>query len=217
VRASADADGADAAAMAQLVAYVVPTGDEGRTTNDESAPSSSIVHRPSSIVSELRAFLQSELPAYMLPTAFVVLDELPRTPNGKIDRQALLALAGEPTPAASYVAPRTAVEAVLAQIWAQTLQLPQVGVTDSFFALGGHSLLAVQLVTQLRVVFQVNLPVRGLFEAITIADMANLIIAHEAKPGQSDKIARLLQRLEAMSAEETRTLLAQKEQETSAS
>jgi amino acid adenylation domain-containing protein len=200
-----DADGLADATTAQLVAYVVPT-DEGRRAKGEEADSS--------FVSELRAYAQSRLPAYMLPAAYVVLAALPRTANGKLDRQALPAPAAPA--AARSVAPRTAVEAVLAQMWAQTLQVPQVGVTDSFFALGGHSLLAVQLIAQIRSTFQVKLSFRSLFDATTIAELASVIIAHEAKPGQSDRIARVLQRLDAMSVEETRMLLAQKEQETHA-
>jgi acyl carrier protein len=109
----------------------------------------------------------------MVPSAFVVLDTLPRTPNGKVDRRAL------PVPDHSrlqpdtlHVAPRTPEEEMLAAIWAQLLNLPRVGVNDNFFALGGHSLLATRLIARVRDIFQVELPLRSVFETPTIAALA---------------------------------------------
>ena len=126
-------------------------------------------------VSELRQFLKAKLPEYMVPNAFVILDSLPLTPNGKIDHRAL------PTPDLhrelkhKYVAPRTPVEEMLAQIWAQVLKVEQVGIEDNFFTFGGHSLLATQLVSHIRNIFQVELPLRELFAAPTIAELMPLI------------------------------------------
>ncbi|HYO12153.1 MAG TPA: amino acid adenylation domain-containing protein, partial [Thermoanaerobaculia bacterium] len=139
----------------RLVAYVV--GVEGR------APSSH----------ELRKFLRERLPGYMVPGVFVALPALPLTPNGKLDRKAL----PEPAPEAGeeIVAPRTPAEELVAGIFAEVLGLEQVGVNESFFELGGHSLLATQVASRVHTVFGVELPVRAVFEAPTVLELAGWI------------------------------------------
>jgi amino acid adenylation domain-containing protein len=119
----------------------------------------------------LRAGLRRTLPDYMVPSAFVFLDQLPLTPNGKVDRRALPAPEAA-ADEASYVAPRTPVEEVLAELWAELLRAERVGVTENFFALGGHSLLATRMVSRVRELFGVELPLRALFEGPTVAELA---------------------------------------------
>jgi amino acid adenylation domain-containing protein len=145
-----------------LVAYVVPNQDATTTP----------------AVGDLRSFLREKLPEYMVPTAFVVLEEMPLTPNGKIDRRALPA----PDPSSfraenAYAAPRTPLEERLARIWGEMLGLTRVGVHDDFFELGGHSLRATQLVSRLRGALRVELPLRYVFETPTVAGLAERIEA----------------------------------------
>ena len=128
------------------------------------------------LVPQLRQFLQQQLPEYMVPSTFVMLDAIPLTPNGKIDRLAL------PSPESrfktleeGYVAPRTPTEYLLAAIWAEVLGFPKVGIFDNFFELGGHSLVATGLVLQIRDRFSVEMPVRNLFEFPTVAALAEVI------------------------------------------
>jgi acyl carrier protein len=128
------------------------------------------VRRP---VSELKTRLRERLPEFMIPWAFVFLDAMPLTPSKKIDRRAL------PPPdqarrdlAQRYVAPRNREEEQLAEIAARLLNLERVGVEDSFFELGGHSLLATQFVSRVREAFQVDLPLRLLFEKPTVGELA---------------------------------------------
>lgn len=146
-----------------LVAYIVP--------NQKQIPTQDV----QSFASLLRQFLKEKLPEYMVPRAYVVLKSLPLTPNGKVDRRAL------PTPDTitfnnqDYVAPRSQVEELLAEIWAKILGKEQVGVHDNFFELGGHSLLATQLTSRIRDTFQIDLPVRNLFETPTVEQLARYI------------------------------------------
>ena len=121
-------------------------------------------------ISELRAFLQAKLPDYMVPSALVVLEELPLTRNGKVDRRSLPA--PEQQSETSYLAPRTPAEELMAGIWQEVLSVKQVGVNDNFFELGGHSLLATQLISRVRTVFAVELPLNSLFEGPTVAELA---------------------------------------------
>lgn len=142
----------------RLVAYVVEAKEEMRKTKDF----------------ELREYLREKLPDYMIPSAFVMLEALPLTPNGKVDRCAL------PAPDRSsleerYVAPRTSTEKVLSEIWAEVLDLERVGIHDNFFEIGGHSLLATQLISRVHKTFNVDLPLRSLFEDPTIANLAESI------------------------------------------
>jgi amino acid adenylation domain-containing protein len=118
---------------------------------------------------QLRKYLQERLPHYMVPSNFVILESLPKTPNGKIDRRAL------PDPARGAVKgrePQSETEKILARIWAEVIRIEHVGVEENFFALGGHSLLATQVMSRVRQVFGVELPLRSLLENPTIAQLA---------------------------------------------
>jgi hypothetical protein len=124
----------------------------------------------------LRQYLQTQLPDYMLPAAFVRLDDLPLTPNGKVDRQSL------PVPetvariqSTSYVAPLTLLEELLVQVWQEVIKLERIGIHDNFFELGGHSLLATQVVARLRHALEQDIPLRTLFEHPTVAQLAREI------------------------------------------
>lgn len=133
---------------------------------------------------ELRKFLQERLPEYMMPQAFVLLDKLPLGPNGKIDKKALPP-PGQARPdfATAYVAPRTPIEEKLAAMWCEVLALSKVGVHDNFFTqLGGHSLTATQLFSRIRKVFEIELPIRKLFEGPTIAQLAECVEEYCRQP-----------------------------------
>ncbi|HEY2739235.1 MAG TPA: amino acid adenylation domain-containing protein, partial [Thermoanaerobaculia bacterium] len=120
----------------------------------------------------LRGELEARLPAYMVPAAFVRLDKLPRSANGKLDRQALLRIAPELGGRPVRALPRTPAEDLLAGIWSRVLGVERIGAEQSFFELGGHSLLATQMVSRVRDVFGVELPLRSLFMAPTLAGLA---------------------------------------------
>ncbi len=136
--------------------------------------------------SDLHDFLRERLPDYMVPSAFVALDALPLTPNGKVDRNALAAPDHlRPHLRAAFVAPRTRTEELLAGIWAEVIGLSRVGVHDSFFELGGHSLLATQITAKVRRAFEIDLPLRYVFEAPTIGELAACIEAIAASEGSS--------------------------------
>jgi amino acid adenylation domain-containing protein len=127
------------------------------------------------IASDLRDFLHTTLPDYMVPSAFVLLSRLPLTPSGKIDRNALPAPDMKPLVKAESNAVTSPVEEILIGIWSKVLGCDQVGVHDNFFELGGHSLLATLIISQVRQVFQRELPLRRLFELPTIAQFATTI------------------------------------------
>ncbi|RKG69098.1 amino acid adenylation domain-containing protein, partial [Corallococcus exercitus] len=124
-------------------------------------------------VSALRAHLKQHLPEYMVPSAFLVLEALPLNANGKVDRKALPV--PDASPLADFVAPRDSTEEKLAEVFAQVLRVERVGIHSDFFSLGGHSLLATQLVSRVRATFRRELPVRALFEAPTVAGLAQRI------------------------------------------
>ena len=128
-------------------------------------------------VPTLRELLQSQLPDYMVPTAFVPLPALPRTPNGKIDRLALAALDLGDQFTRPYTAPRTATEELLAGIWGDILGVERVGIQDNFFELGGHSLLATQIVSRIRNTFEIELQLRAVFESATVEELARSVDA----------------------------------------
>ena len=122
--------------------------------------------------------MRNSLPEPMIPSAFVVLEAFPLTPNGKVDRDALPAPEGVLAPRDAVGAPpRGPVEETVASIWAAVLGLDRVGVHDSFFDIGGHSLLATQVISRLREAFGVEIPLRALFEAPTVAGLAERIEA----------------------------------------
>jgi len=144
----------------RLAAYIVPHTD--------SAPSAE----------DLRESLKAKLPDYMVPTAYVFLEALPLTPNKKIDRRALMPPPpSEPEGETSYVAARSSLEKKVALIWSEILKLERVGIHNNFFEMGGHSLLAIRLIARLHEEFKVDLPLRKLFEAPTVADVAAQIEA----------------------------------------
>jgi amino acid adenylation domain-containing protein len=144
----------------KLVAYFVPS------------------KRPAPIVGELRSFLKEKLPDYMIPSFFVILDEIPLTATGKVNRRALPDPGNlRPELDVAYVAPRTPMEEEVAKVWAKVLSLDRIGIHDNFFELGGDSLLVTKLIAQIQQDLRVDLPVRLLFESPTIAQLAARISA----------------------------------------
>ena len=168
-----------------MVAYVVPC--EGHAL----------------VISEIRLFLREKLPSYMLPSFYVIVDRLPLTMSGKVDRQAL------PPPKTSqrqvgstYVAARTCIEEVLVKLWVDLLGVHEIGILDDFSDLGGDSLIAAQIVARINDTFSLRCPLKLLLEAPTVDKLCNFIIEHETYPGQSEKIASVLLKIDDMSAEE---------------
>ena len=142
----------------RLVAYVVTA--QGASRN----------------VSDLRSHIKERLPDYMIPSAFVYLDALPLTSHGKIDRRALPAPDAErPALAQAFIEPQTPAEKSLASIWTRLLGINRIGINDNYFELGGDSLLATQLASQVRSVFEVELPLVELFRYPTLAEMSTSI------------------------------------------
>lgn len=158
-------------------------------------------------IADLQQFLSTRLPAYMVPSMVVPLRELPLTPGGKVDRRALPPPdTGMHMPVA-YVPPRTPVERELARLWQEILRVERVGVFDNFFALGGHSLLATQALARVRSAFQVELPLRLLFEHPTVAELAQALAQHQAAREERARLDALLADIEALSDEEAAALL----------
>ena len=136
--------------------------------------------KPEAIVTTLKNLLQENLPQYMIPGVFVVLDSLPLTPNGKVDRQNLpVCDRTRPDLEESFVAPRNPIEEKLAAIWADLLGFEQIGVNDNFFNLGGHSLIVAQILSRVRDSFQVELSFANIFANPTVAGLASVIQQHE--------------------------------------
>jgi amino acid adenylation domain-containing protein len=160
--------------------------------------------------SEILALLQEKLPSYMLPSAFVTIEEIPLTANGKLDRRAL------PQPeqndvGVSFVAPRSEMEKLVADIWREILGIKQVGVESNFFDLGGHSLLATRVMNRIRERCGIELPLRVLFETPTVASLAARLEEVQPRDTELGRIMKLLANVENISDDEVTALLAQAE------
>ncbi|HEX6370558.1 MAG TPA: non-ribosomal peptide synthetase, partial [Longimicrobium sp.] len=143
-------------------------------------------------VDELRAHLSERLPAYMVPAAYVRLEALPQTPNGKVDRKALPAPEGGAFASRGYEAPDGETEEALAQIWAELLGVERVGRNDHFFELGGHSLLATRLVSRIKRDLDAELALVDVFENPELAPMAQLVLDAQLAQFDPEQMAELL-------------------------
>ncbi|HYO14676.1 MAG TPA: amino acid adenylation domain-containing protein [Thermoanaerobaculia bacterium] len=179
VKAAAVLAGGEPAGGASLVAYAVVS--PGETPGEPLGPSA------------LRDFLRERLPPYMVPSFFVNLPALPLTPGGKVDRKALRALGPQTGPVETAVGrpPRTPTEELVAGIFADVLGLERVGSEDDFFELGGHSLLATRVTARVQAVFGVELPVRAVFEAPTVAGLAGRLEGAAGDRPRKPAIARV--------------------------
>ena len=175
----------DPSGRKNLAAYIVPK-------DPESAPSSEVV----------RAHLVAKLPQYMVPQYYLLLQEIPRTPNGKLDVHALPS-PGKTTRRQVYVPPRNPLEQVLAGIWREILKVSQLGVHDNFFDMGGHSLVVMQIVSRVRDTLGAELPVRAIFETPTIADLAHSLLQDPDTAESISNTASLLVQLEALDQQES--------------
>lgn len=157
----------DVSGESRLVAYVISTDGNTLDTHD------------------LRGFLQTTLPDYMLPSRFVTLEAFPLTPNGKVDRQALPTVKTTTAPTTQiYAPPRNETETQLVMLWQNVLNVPQVGIHDNFFELGGHSLLATRLISQVQSQFRIAVPIRRFFENPTIAAFATVLTGSNSESAQ---------------------------------
>ena len=174
----------------QIIAYIVP--------HELPAPTSSA----------LRAHLKSRTPDYMLPSTFVALGSMPLTETGKIDRTALpLPERLRPELSQGYVAPRSALERIVAAIFSEVLKIERVGARDSFFELGGHSLIATQVVSRIRQLLKIDLPLKTIFEEPTASGLAAAILHRETEPGTIEKTAELALAVSELSEEDATLML----------
>lgn len=155
----------------RLVAYIV-SNTKPTTMGSFAAP----------FARKLRQFLRSQLPDHMIPSAFIILNEFPLTPSGKVDRRALPIPKWSRMEEGIYVVPRTPLEIKLAEIWNQILGVDQIGIHDNFYELGGYSLLTIQLVTELNKEFELNIPLESFLKTPTIIGLVKIIEALRQTP-----------------------------------
>nr|QEO74871.1 condensation domain-containing protein [uncultured bacterium] len=156
----------------------------------------------------LRAYLSRSLPDYMIPSVFVLMDQLPLTRNGKVDRRALPApelTVAEPDE--QFVAPEPGIETLVADIWAAVLGQERVSREANFFDLGGHSLLAMQVVARIQETFGIEFPLRHVFGASTLADLAGLIVQEQLKQSNNDEVSQIVSELDQLSDDQARAML----------
>jgi acyl carrier protein len=169
-------DDIDVASVRRILDEVGYEMKEGQSERTEKRLAAYYVSDQRFTLPELRAYLARELPDYMMPAYFVALDEIPLTQNGKVDRRALPGPEeNRPELETTFVVPQTVTQSKLAGIWAQTLNVKRVGIHDDFFELGGASVPAVQVMARIAQTFQVELPLRAIFETPTIAQLSQTI------------------------------------------
>jgi amino acid adenylation domain-containing protein len=156
---------------------------------------------------QLKEFVAASLPEYVVPSAFVLLEELPRTISGKVDRRALPRPAEAHARRGEFVAPRTPTEERLAALWAQALNVERVSVEDNFFDLGGHSLLATQLLARVRAALEVEVPLRALFAAPTVAGLALAVTELQAEQRGDAELSQMLAEIKGLSDEDLDAVL----------
>ncbi|WP_414887103.1 phosphopantetheine-binding protein, partial [Pseudomonas marginalis] len=150
----------------------------------------------------LSAHLAQQLPDYMVPAQWVLLEQMPLSPNGKLDRKAL-PKADASLHARAYVAPQSELEQQIAAIWAEVLAVPRVGLNDNFFELGGHSLLATQVVVRLREQLHAEFDVKSIFTTPTLADFSAYVAGQQTNNSPvQDALAKSLEALKRLSAED---------------
>jgi acyl carrier protein len=172
----------------RLIAYIVPSGTQIGT-------------------GDLRSYLSEKLPQYMIPTAFVLLQELPLMTNGKVDRQALPAPEVTRANSGDFIAPRGQTEQELAEIWSEVLRVERISVQDNFFDLGGHSLLATQLLSRIRSTFAVDLKLQDVFVSPTIEASADMIDTALIMKSGDSRIDEALDMLEKLADDEVHVML----------
>jgi acyl carrier protein len=152
---------------------------------------------------ELRQFLKRRLPAYLVPSSCGVLGSLPLSPHGKVDRGRLPAPDKQTVESDEmYVAPRTPIEKDIARIFGAALGVENVGIHDDFFAIGGHSLLVTRIISQVNSAFQVELPIRALFDAPTVSGLVAAIVESQAGQSDDDLLSQILVELNELSDDE---------------
>jgi amino acid adenylation domain-containing protein/non-ribosomal peptide synthase protein (TIGR01720 family) len=170
-----------------------------------------LVPNPGQVIEnqKLRAFLKERLPDYMIPSAWVTLEAIPLTPNGKIDRRTLSQWKVDRSPSqeATFVAPRTSVEELIAETWSQVIKTEKIGIYDNFFELGGNSLLTIQVINNLQSLFKIQLQVRDLYQEPTVAGIAKTLVKLEPQEGYIETIASLRQEVAQMSKDDVETAL----------
>jgi acyl carrier protein len=160
-------------------------------------------------IGELHQYMKEKMPEYMAPSSFVVMDELPLTSNGKVNRTALPAQEQSSLELrADFMPARTEIERILTELWVEVLGVEPIGIHDNFFMLGGDSLLATRLVSKMRSILHVEIPLGIIFTAPTIAALAEHIEAN-SHPAQEDmeKISSLLEELEQLSEDELKVMV----------
>ncbi|HEX6502565.1 MAG TPA: amino acid adenylation domain-containing protein [Terriglobales bacterium] len=156
---------------------------------------------------ELREYLLQYLPDYMVPSSFVPRDSLPLNANGKVDRRALAESVPEATPESASEGTLDPVQEKLVAIWSEILGVSNIRMNDNFFELGGHSLLAVRIIARVRTVFGAPVPLRSMFEAPTVAALAEVITQYQSRANEEDEVAKILGEIEGLSEDEAQRLL----------
>jgi amino acid adenylation domain-containing protein len=175
----------------QLVAYIVPVPGTSLSPAD------------------LRDHVIDSLPDYMLPAAFIFVDRFPLTQNGKLDVKALsLAKEAQQNSEEAYVAPVNAVEETIAGLWSQLLGVERVSIDDNFFHIGGNSIFAIQLISRLNKTFNLELPLRTIYDKPQLSDLAACIIQLQAEQADAAELNELLAELETISEDDARAMLA---------